>query len=128
MRRGPLVLAAAGAGAAALIALELARGGAGYGETRLHDPCTPRTAGASAGAGLVLRGLDPLACGLGVTREELLLNAADSPLGSIAAGVPNLRRSLEHWLEQSLAGRRPLRPADGAERAIFRALDQLYRP
>ena len=90
--RGRLVLAAAALAAIALIAFELARGGASYGESRLHDPCQPR-----ADASWLLRGLDDAACRRHETRVELLLDAADSPLGGIAQVVPNLKANVETW-------------------------------
>jgi hypothetical protein len=123
-RRGALALAAGAAGATALIAFELARGGAGYGEARLHDPCLPRT-----GASTVLRGVDAIACKRGESREQFLLDAADSPLGNVAASVPNLRDIVERWLEQALEGRKAHggKGAAGelAEQA-FRVLDELF--
>lgn len=122
VRPGPFVLAVACIGAVVLIALELARGGAGHGETQLHDPCLPRP-----GASFVLRGLDAAACRAGESREELLLEAADSPLGGIAAAVPDLRTTIEKWLAAALEGRDA--EADAAnelERTIFRLLDDLF--
>lgn len=119
-RPGPLVLAAAGAGAVALVVVELARGGAGYGSFRLHDPCRPRV-----GDSFVLRGLDAAACRRGESREELLLSAADSPLGGIAAAVPDLKRTVEHWLEEALQARRG-GGATALEKQAFEVLDQLF--
>ena len=120
-RRGPLVLAIAVAAAAALIAVELTHGSPGYGEVRLHDPCAPRP-----GASFALRGLDAVACRRGESREELLLDAADSPLGGLAASLPDLRSSIEHWLERSLAGLGVDRRASAFEQEVFQALDQLF--
>lgn len=118
------MLAAGAAGAAALIAFELARSGAGYGETRLHDPCLPR-----AGTSTVLRGLDAVACRRGESREQLLLDAADSPLGNVAASVPNLKDIVERWLEQALEGRKAHGGKGAAgelEEQAFRVLDELF--
>ncbi len=120
-RRGPVVLALAGAAAAALLAVELTHGAPGYGETRLHDPCLPRP-----GASTVLRGLDAVACLRDESREQLLLNAADSPLGGLATSLPDLRASIEHWLERSLQGLGPEGSASAFERQVFQALDQLF--
>ena len=120
-RRGPVVLAIAVAAATALLAVELTHGSPGYGKIRLHDPCAPRP-----GASYVLRGLDAVACRRGESREELLLDAADSPLGGLAASLPDLRFSIEHWLERSLQGLGPEGGASAFERAVFRALDQLF--
>ena len=121
--RGPLLLGCAVAGAAALIALELARGGGGYGEIRLHDPCTPRQ-----GTSYALRGLDAIACRRGESREQLLLDAADSPLGGIATSLPDLSSAIEHWLEGALESRGPGPGASAFERAVFNALDDLFTP
>ena len=120
-RRGPVVLAIAIAAAAALLAVELTHGAPGYGETRLHDPCTPRL-----GASTVLRGLDAVACRRGESREQLLLDAADSPLGGLATSLPDLRASIERWLERSLQGLGPEGVASAFEHEVFRALDQLF--
>ena len=118
--RGRLVLAAAALAAIALIAFELARGGASYGESRLHDPCQPR-----ADASWLLRGLDDAACRRHETREELLLDAADSPLGGIAQVVPNLKANVETWLAHALAGT-TARGATLLEEQLFRLLDSLF--
>ena len=120
-RRGPIVVAAAFAAAAALLALELTHGGPGYGRIRLHDPCAPRPGGA-----FVLRGLDAAACRRGESREQLLLDAAGSPLGGIATSLPDLRAAIEHWLERSLQGLGPESGASAFEREVFRALNQLF--
>lgn len=122
--RGAVVLVAAAAAAAALIALELARGGAGYGETRLHDPCLPRT-----GSTWVLRGLDAVACRRGETREQLLLDAADSPIGTLAVQTAELRQTVERWLEEALQGRQAQGGSGKAgelQEQAFRLLDQLF--
>lgn len=120
-RRGPVVLALAGAAAAALLAVELTHGAPGYGQTRLHDPCLPRP-----GASTVLRGLDAVACRRDESREQLLLDAADSPLGGLATSLPDLRATIEHWLERSLQGLGPEGSASAFERQVFQALDQLF--
>ena len=120
-RRGVVVLAAAVTAAAALLALELTHGGPGYGNTRLHAACTLRPGGS-----FVLRGLDAVACRRGESREQLLLDAADSPLAGIAASLPDLRASIEHWLERSLQGLGPASGASAFEREIFQALNQLF--
>lgn len=121
--RGRLVLGCAMAGAAALIALELTHGAGSYGEVRLHDPCTPRP-----GAAFVLRGLDAIACRRHESREQLLLDAADSPFGGIATGLPELRAAIERWLERSLEGRGPAPGATAFERAVVNTLDGLFTP
>ena len=120
MRRGPLVLATAAAAAVALVALELARGGASHGQVRLHDPCLPR-----AGSGFVLKGLDAAACLRDESREELLLDAADSPLGAVATAVPDLKATIERWLETALQGRRA-HGSTAVEEQAFRVMDALF--
>ena len=119
-RRGAVALALALAAAVALVALELARGGGSYGEARLHDPCLTR-----AGASWVLRGLDAAACRRGESREELLLDAADSPIGGIATAVPDLKAKIENWLEHALAGT-SARGIDLLEQQLYALLDQLF--
>ena len=119
-RRGPLILAGVRIGAVGLIALELVQGGASYGSFRLHDPCRPRS-----GDSFVLRGLDAAACRRGESREELLLSAADSPLGGIASAVPDLKRTVEHWLEEARQARRG-GGASPLEKQAFAVLDQLF--
>lgn len=120
IRRGPLVLLAAAVAAAALIAVELSRGSASYGEVRLHDPCLPR-----AGASFVLRGMDAVACRRDETREQLLLDAADSPLGAVAASVPDLKSTVERWLVASLQGL-DAKGASETEQQAFSVLDALF--
>lgn len=122
VRPGVVAMAAACTAAVVLIALELARGGAGHGEMQLHDPCLPRP-----GASFVLRGLDAAACTAGESREELLLEAADSPLGGLATAVPDLRVTIEKWLAAALESREP-DAATELERTIFRLLDDLFAP
>ena len=82
-RRGKLVLCALGAGAALLIAIELALGAIGFGTTTLADPCTSKPA--FEGGGLdgalqrfALSGLNGAACELGTSREELVLSFSPS--------------------------------------------------
>ena len=115
---GTLGLAAAGA--VALIALELAKGAAGYGEARLHDPCSPR-----AGDAFVLKGMDAVACARGESREQLLLDAADSPIGNVATSVPDLKQTIERWLEAALEGQQA-HSAKALEEQTFRVLDGLF--
>ena len=78
-RHATLVLFALFVGAAVLIGVELARGAADAGELAVHDPCEPREAFPGEGFDatlqrIVLDGLDGAACGLGTTREELVLS------------------------------------------------------
>lgn len=88
-RRGFLLFCSALAAAAALLGAELGAGGLGYGSGRLHDPCKPRTALAGRGVDptaqrFVLRGLDALACRLGRSREQLVLDLADRGVDLVA--------------------------------------------
>ncbi|MEZ5098779.1 MAG: hypothetical protein R3C15_03040 [Thermoleophilia bacterium] len=67
------------AAAAALLAVELAKGGPGYGEGKVADPCEPRPPFPGSGFDatiqrVVLGGLDGAACELDTTREEFLLS------------------------------------------------------
>jgi hypothetical protein len=83
-RRGRLVLAALAAGAALLIAIELAFGAVHFGRTSLADPCTAEIAFQGGGIDgaiqrLALSGLNGAACRLHTTREELVLSF--SPTG-----------------------------------------------
>lgn len=85
--------------AAVLLAVELARGAAGYGSGTVANPCIERT---FPGSGLdadvqriVLDGLDAAACRLGTSREELILS-----LGT-GTGFPP-RRWDRHTIEAAL--------------------------
>jgi hypothetical protein len=86
-RTGALVaLAVLGAGAIALIGLEIVNGAAEAGELAVHDPCEPRPAYPGEGLDavfqrIVLDGLDGAACELDTTREELVLSLAPSVTG-----------------------------------------------
>jgi hypothetical protein len=82
-RRGTVVLAALGAAAVALIALELALGALSVGDPHLADPCTAKPAFAGGGLdGAVQRfallALGSAACDLHTTREELVLSFVPS--------------------------------------------------
>ena len=72
--------AAAGAVAALLVA-ELAAGGLSYGRVAVRNPCRPPPTVPGGGLDpaaqrIVLRGVDELACRLGRSREQLVLDAA----------------------------------------------------
>ncbi len=78
-RTGRIALALLGAGAAALLVVELALGALHFGDTKLADPCTAKPA--FSGGGLdgaiqrfALEGLNGAACKLGTTREQLVLS------------------------------------------------------
>lgn len=78
-RNGKLALAALGALAAVLIALELALGAPGFGGAKLADPCTSKAAFSGGGVDgavqrIALSGLNGAACRLGTSREELVLS------------------------------------------------------
>ena len=73
-----LVLLALLFAAATLVLVEVGLNASGYGDTKLADPCRPRT---FPGGGIdatvqrvVLDGLSGAACKLGTTREELVLS------------------------------------------------------
>lgn len=84
-RPGPAMrprLAVAIVGAAViLVGTELAAGGTSYGSAAQQDPCRPRTLDVGGGLdGFVQRtanrALDAAACGLGTSREQLVLDSA----------------------------------------------------
>jgi hypothetical protein len=95
-RRGTIALAALGAAAVALIALELSLGALSYGEPHLADPCTSRPAFSGGGIDgavqrFALETLAGAACHLNTTREELVLSFVP------AAGVKKIR-----WSQQTI--------------------------
>jgi hypothetical protein len=78
-REGWVALALLGLAAVALLAIELAKGGLSYGESTTADPCEARAPYPGEGFDatlqrVVLDGLDAAACGLGATREEIVLS------------------------------------------------------
>lgn len=82
-RSGHAAIAVALAAAAVLIGVELSRGALGDGALAVPDPCGREVrvdvGGLDGQAQRVgLRALDAAACELGTTREELLLQAAES--------------------------------------------------
>jgi hypothetical protein len=99
-RKGKMVLAALGAAAVALIAIEFALGTASFGQPRLADPCTA-SAGPSGGGidGAIQRfaraTLDGAACKLHTTREELVLSFVP------AAGTKRIRWT-QHTIDDAL--------------------------
>jgi hypothetical protein len=107
LRRGDIVLAALGAAAAALIAIELSLGALSLGEPRLADPCTDEPA--FSGGGLdgavqrfALTGLAGAACELHTTREELVLSfvpAAD--VKTVRWDRPTIERALRAGFDRA---------------------------
>jgi hypothetical protein len=82
-RRGRLVLAGVAGAAAVLLAVELALGAIDYGEARLADPCTAKSAFHGGGIDgalqrFALSGLNGAACRLHTSREELVLSLSPS--------------------------------------------------
>ena len=78
-RHALLALAALGAAAVALLAVELSRGALDYGEVNVADPCTASVTFEGEGLDatvqrIALDGLNGAACELGVTREDLVLS------------------------------------------------------
>jgi hypothetical protein len=76
---GVVALSLLGAAATALVAVELARGGLGFGGLALEDPCTTRSFGSGQGLDaavqrIAMSGIYGGACELGTTREELVLS------------------------------------------------------
>jgi hypothetical protein len=94
------VLGALGLAAAALIAVELARGALSLGEPELADPCTSKPA--FSGGGLdgavqrfALEGLNGAACELHTTREELVLSFVPSArVKEVRWDRPTIERAL----------------------------------
>jgi hypothetical protein len=87
VRHRVAILAALGVAAVTLLAIELAQGGASYGNLDLEDPCAERTVLPGEGFDatmqrIVLDGLDGAACELGTTREELVI-AFDPDFGAV---------------------------------------------
>ena len=71
-------IALAAAAAVALVGVYLALGGASYAPAAVADPCAPRQLGDRDGfeqvaEQIVLSAIDGAACGLGVSREDLVL-------------------------------------------------------
>ena len=83
VRSGHAAIATALAAVAVLIGVELSRGSLGEAALAVPDPCTREVkvdvGGLDGQAQRIgLRALDAAACELGTTREELLLDAAES--------------------------------------------------
>jgi hypothetical protein len=77
--QGLVGLAALGAAALILIAVELAQGARDYGELAVENPCTATVSATGEGLDataqqILLDGLNGAACELGTTREELVLS------------------------------------------------------
>jgi hypothetical protein len=91
------------AGAALLIALEFAAGGAVAGSLAVRDPCAARPAYPGHGLDAVLQrivldGLDGAACELGATREELVLSLAPRSKADIRWDDETIERGLRAGL------------------------------
>jgi hypothetical protein len=109
-RAGALaILAALGAAAVALIAVEFAAGASSYGESTSRDACT--TTSDFPGKGLdptiqrvVLSGLYGAACELGATREALVLSFAPSVEGGaeIEWDRPTIVRAVRSGLQRAI--------------------------
>jgi hypothetical protein len=92
--------------AVALIGLQLARGGLGYGIPAPRDPCVERPAFAGDGLDataqrVALRGLDTAACRLGVTREALVLDLAGRPQPGLPSDA-EVESAVREGLSQAL--------------------------
>jgi hypothetical protein len=123
--QGLLALAALGVAAATLIAIELANGALGYGESKVADPCVPRTAFPGEGfqntiQRIVLDGLDGAACELNTTREELVLSL-DPDLGrNVEWDRETLERAVRAGLLESLSDAEDRGSIGGLEARIVR--------
>ena len=114
MRRSLLVPLVAGALAGGLVLAYTALGGADYRPTDVANPCVPRTTEPPADLTqqVALAALDGAACEIGVTREELFLQASS-------------RDDLERFAE-----RRGLDDGDierAVRRGLVRAVDEAER-
>jgi hypothetical protein len=86
--------------AVALLAAELGAGALSFGEPKLHDPCEPRpNVTGSVLQDLAYRGVDRLACTIGTTREQLVLDLAET-----AKRISDTREEAEDLLERALGG------------------------
>jgi hypothetical protein len=100
--RRPRALVPALVAAVALLGAELARGGFNYGGVAARDPCRapPTVPGPGVDRTLqriALRGLDEIACHVGTSREQLLLDAAAK--GQEAADLARrYERRARDWL------------------------------
>ena len=111
-------IAWAAAASVALVVTYLALGGASYAPAQVADPCEPRDWRNAQGVGevaeqIALSGLDGAACGLGVSREEMVLALANSDSRAQFArehGISNER--LEELVRDGL-----FRAIDDAEQA-----------
>ena len=90
---------------AAVVAVQLAAGGADYGPQRPADPCVERPAAPFEAAlealaeRVVLTGLDETACALGISRERLVLTLG-TPSGRDTVDPEALRGGLARAVER----------------------------
>lgn len=95
LRRGRWLAAAAAASVMVIFAAELAGGALAYGAAPTAAPCAKRSGPNGAGLDLALqrlalRGLDEVACNVGTSREQLVIDAADGAASGVRA-AHNLR-------------------------------------
>ena len=102
-------LAALGAAAVALIAVEFANGASSYGESTSKDACTASSDFPGKGLDptiqrIFLSGLYGAACDLGTTREELVLSLAPSVEGGadIQWDQPTIARAVRSGLLRAI--------------------------
>ncbi len=94
--------------AVALIAVELGKGAASYGEFQPADPCTASSTFPGEGLDptiqrIALSGLNGAACELGTSREELVLSFVPEAGGApIKWDRPTIERAVRAGLERSI--------------------------
>ncbi len=107
MRRTPIL--AATVASLCLVVAYVALGGTSFKPTPVHDPCTPRESRPAQGRDeqlqlIVLDAADVTACGLGVSREELVLSLRSvDELEALADEKHVSRDRLEDALRAGLA-------------------------
>jgi hypothetical protein len=106
-RQALLVLAALGAAAVALLAVELGRGALDYGEGTVANPCTAKVSFAGSGLDatvqrIALDALNGAACELGVTREDLVLSLDPNRPKRVKWDQKTIERAVRSGLLQSV--------------------------
>jgi hypothetical protein len=105
-RRARIALAALGAGAVALLVVELALGALHFGSTKLADPCVSKPAFSGGGIDgaiqrFALEGLNGAACKLGTTREELVLSFVPSTGAKIRWSRQTIEEALRAGIDRA---------------------------
>jgi len=124
-----IALAVLLAAAAGVIGVELANGAADAGALAVRDPCAARTAFPGEGLDavvqrIVLDGLDGAACGLGTTREELVLSLSPSAGRPIAWDDETIERALRAGLVEAVDDAEERGSVNGVVAFLLRELVQ----